>query len=210
MKIFTRDDVNIANTITAIGILLTAWFITFVFGGSKDYPLIFSLSVLIGISDWLDGWLARRWDIVTSLGSDLDKLRDKAYACSAFYFFLNELWHLPEQSLLYLIKGLIILILVIEALLVTTWIIGKIKVLPTQSHRDGKIKAAIYFGTISWWFFLRCLEGPLKFDIGKSLYPLFSISLLLSLGSIYGIRSFYGYLQRYNSLEQKRKVTNAS
>ena len=45
-----------------------------------------SAFVLGAISDWLDGYLARRMGLVTSLGKLLDPLADKILVCSGFVY----------------------------------------------------------------------------------------------------------------------------
>jgi len=42
----------------------------------------------IGVSDVLDGWIARRWGYVTRLGATLDAFADKLAQVSALVFFL--------------------------------------------------------------------------------------------------------------------------
>lgn len=46
--------------------------------------------VLAAISDWLDGYLARRMQLVTSLGKLLDPLADKILVCAGFVFLSAE------------------------------------------------------------------------------------------------------------------------
>jgi len=45
---------------------------------------------LIGISDLLDGWLARRWGLVTELGATLDATADKLAQVACLAFFLGD------------------------------------------------------------------------------------------------------------------------
>ena len=45
---------------------------------------------LIGLSDLLDGWLARRWGIVTELGATLDAGADKLAQVACLAFFLGD------------------------------------------------------------------------------------------------------------------------
>lgn len=46
--------------------------------------------VLGAISDWCDGFIARRWGLVTDLGKLLDPLADKILVCSGFIFMCVE------------------------------------------------------------------------------------------------------------------------
>ena len=44
--------------------------------------------VAAAVTDWLDGYLARRWKLGTALGRNLDPLADKVLTCGAFIFLL--------------------------------------------------------------------------------------------------------------------------
>jgi CDP-diacylglycerol--glycerol-3-phosphate 3-phosphatidyltransferase len=45
---------------------------------------------LAAFTDWLDGYLARRQNLVSSLGRQLDPLVDKVVVCGAFIFLLPD------------------------------------------------------------------------------------------------------------------------
>ena len=46
------------------------------------------LFILAAVTDWLDGYLARKWKMGTALGRSLDPLADKVLNCAAFIFLL--------------------------------------------------------------------------------------------------------------------------
>lgn len=47
------------------------------------YLVAFLLFLLAGISDWVDGYLARRWDLRTRIGAILDPIADKLLMAAA-------------------------------------------------------------------------------------------------------------------------------
>ena len=45
--------------------------------------------IIAAITDWLDGWLARRWNQTSSFGAFLDPVADKLMVCAALLVLLN-------------------------------------------------------------------------------------------------------------------------
>jgi cardiolipin synthase len=66
---------NIPNTITIMRMVLVPALVYFLLQG--EYRSAILVLVVAGISDALDGFIARRFDICTELGSMLDPLADK-------------------------------------------------------------------------------------------------------------------------------------
>ncbi|MEW6593947.1 MAG: CDP-diacylglycerol--glycerol-3-phosphate 3-phosphatidyltransferase [Thermodesulfobacteriota bacterium] len=73
---------NLPNCITLIRVLLVPLFAIFVLEG--NYELAFLIFVAAGISDGLDGFLARVLNQKTPLGAVLDPIADKALLMTAF------------------------------------------------------------------------------------------------------------------------------
>lgn len=78
---------NLPNTITLFRLVLTAIFCAAASSeGVVGYAIALTAFVLGAISDWLDGYLARKLNLVTSLGKLLDPLADKILVCSGFVY----------------------------------------------------------------------------------------------------------------------------
>jgi len=77
------------NQLTFLRILLTPVFLALLF--SSD-PLLRQLSLLVFIiallTDWYDGWVARRWGYITRWGKFLDPLADKVVTSAALIGFI--------------------------------------------------------------------------------------------------------------------------
>ncbi len=84
-------EVNIPNAITFSRLVLTGIFVA---GASLDTVLGHWIAlvsfVIAAISDFLDGYLARRWNQITPMGKLMDPLADKVLVCSAFVYFSAE------------------------------------------------------------------------------------------------------------------------
>lgn len=79
---------NLPNAITLSRLFLTAGFVIFVAWESTwGHVVALILFIAAAVSDFLDGWLARKMNLVTPLGKLLDPLADKILVCSAFVFF---------------------------------------------------------------------------------------------------------------------------
>lgn len=78
---------NLPNSISLFRLVLTAVFCVAASAeGVVGYAIALSAFVLGAFSDWLDGFLARRMGLVTSLGKLLDPLADKILVCSGFVY----------------------------------------------------------------------------------------------------------------------------
>lgn len=78
---------NLPNTITMMRLLLTAVFCAAASAeGTLGYSIALVAFVLGAISDYLDGYLARKMNLVTSLGKLLDPLADKILVCSGYVY----------------------------------------------------------------------------------------------------------------------------
>lgn len=86
-RIFHSALVNLPNTITVCRLVLTGIFV----GGTAlvstvGHWIALVAFVIAAISDWFDGYFARKYGLVTPLGKLLDPVADKVLVCSAFVY----------------------------------------------------------------------------------------------------------------------------
>lgn len=81
---------NLPNSITIARLILTAIFVVSAsIGGTVGLTVALFLFIIAAASDWLDGYFARKLNLVTSLGKLLDPLADKILVAAAFVFFTS-------------------------------------------------------------------------------------------------------------------------
>ncbi|MBI4429588.1 MAG: CDP-diacylglycerol--glycerol-3-phosphate 3-phosphatidyltransferase [Ignavibacteriales bacterium] len=76
------------NQLTFLRIILTPVFIAFLLSSNLTLRQVSLVIFLIAmLTDWYDGWVARRWGYITRWGSFLDPLADKIFASAALFAF---------------------------------------------------------------------------------------------------------------------------
>jgi cardiolipin synthase len=165
---------NVPNLITIARILLvpfTVWLIL-----SEAYGFAFLAFAIAGISDGVDGYIARRYELRSELGAYLDPLADKALLVS-IYITLGFLKFLPPW--------LVILVVTRDVMIVSafllSWMMAKpVKVAP---HMVSKVN------TVGQLVLIVAVLGTLEFEL--SLEPFLSIgmaavaALTVASGAIY-------------------------
>ena len=77
---------NIPNFITIFRVLVVPFFIFFLFQFDLKYRVVaLILFSLASISDFLDGYIARKYDLVSTFGKITDPFADKILILSAFF-----------------------------------------------------------------------------------------------------------------------------
>ncbi len=131
---------TIPNQLTITRIVLTPFFAFFFLSNNKILNQIsLFIFIIAALTDWYDGWLARKFNYISNLGKFLDPLADKILTSTAFLCFVAlgilELW--------------MVLIIVIRDILVT--------LLRVYGQYKGHILAASFLAkvkTIIQMFFL--------------------------------------------------------
>lgn len=77
------------NQLTILRILLTPIFVYYLFSSNPlDKEIALGIFIIAAITDWYDGYVARRWGYVTRWGKFLDPLADKVLTSAAFISFV--------------------------------------------------------------------------------------------------------------------------
>ena len=95
----TPNNLTIARMIIVpflVIFLLTGW------GGEANRYISLTLFVVASVTDWFDGYLARKNNLVTNFGKFMDPLADKLLVCSAMICMI-DLKRLPAWFVIIII-----------------------------------------------------------------------------------------------------------
>ncbi|QSB13457.1 CDP-diacylglycerol--glycerol-3-phosphate 3-phosphatidyltransferase [Natronosporangium hydrolyticum] len=136
---------NAANVITAVRLALIPVFVALVVVSGMTHSGWLAAACLVflaaSLTDFLDGWIARRYGLVTSFGKVADPIADKALTGTALLLlsWYGELWWLVTLVILgreFAVTGL------------RFWVIRR-GVIPAS--RGGKLKTALQIAAIAWY-----------------------------------------------------------
>jgi CDP-diacylglycerol---glycerol-3-phosphate 3-phosphatidyltransferase len=102
--------VNLPNKLTLSRFALTVAFLIVMFASNLPYheTLALAFFVAAGISDFLDGQIARRRNLITNFGILMDPLADKIMVCSAFIAFVELGWFAAWMAVIVVARELAI------------------------------------------------------------------------------------------------------
>ena len=83
---------NTPNKLTVLRVIMVPFFVFFMLsgcGGDASKWIALALFVVASLTDLLDGYLARRDNLVTDFGKFMDPLADKLLVCSALICFVE-------------------------------------------------------------------------------------------------------------------------
>ena len=77
---------NLPNKLTVLRVIMVPFFVAFMLsdlGGAANKYIALALFCVASFTDFLDGYLARKHNLVTNFGKFMDPLADKLLVCSA-------------------------------------------------------------------------------------------------------------------------------
>ena len=147
---------NVPNQLTCLRLLLAV--IVFCLIPYEHYLTCMTLFLLAAASDWLDGWYARKYGVVTVLGRILDPFADKVIICGTFIFLLVE----PGMAEIpFGLRAWMVVVIVGRELLVTA-LRGFIEQQGTDfsAKWSGKLKMGFQCGAAAGALFYLSLSEP--------------------------------------------------
>jgi len=175
---FAAEEIfNVPNKISAARLVLS--FVFFALLPMKLYWAAFVVFLIAAGTDWVDGWYARKFNMVTKLGRVLDPFCDKILICGAYILLAVEMdaifpWYAR-------IAGWMAVVVVGRELLVT--------VLRSMIEGAGGDFSAKMAGKLKMWFQCiavgACIVGLAIFASGKPVPNWLNILIAVSVwGSV--------------------------
>jgi CDP-diacylglycerol--glycerol-3-phosphate 3-phosphatidyltransferase len=89
-----KIKMNLPNKLTLFRVILTPLFMVFLLCDGIPNNLFWALVVFVTacVTDWADGVIARKYNLITNLGKFLDPLADKILVMSALICFAGKGW----------------------------------------------------------------------------------------------------------------------
>lgn len=111
---------NVPNILTLSRLVLVGIMMAFL---TVAIPYASSAALLVfavaGITDWLDGHLARKHNLITAFGRLMDPLTDKVLVCAAFVCFVEIQVAMPGGRSVSLVPAWITVVIIAREFLVT-------------------------------------------------------------------------------------------
>ena len=165
----TVSPLNLPNSLTVSRLVLTAIFVIgFILGswGPIGYGIALVAFIVAAVTDFLDGYFARKLNLVTSLGKLLDPIADKVLTASAFIFLCDH-EKIPCPA------WVVVIILAREFLVTGLRQIAVEKGQVIAADWSGKWKTGFQIGfciTALVWLFLESL-GQQEFFLARLAHP---------------------------------------
>lgn len=144
---------NIPNYITLTRIFISVWIFKIGFY-QEDNPLtLLFLATAAGVSDVLDGWLAKAKHWETKFGAAFDPAADKIFiAAILVVFYMLDYW--PKDNVLTPIKVLKCFagfLTAVEIMLIVFYLVGLYQKIPLLASKWGKWKMRFFCSAAYVW-----------------------------------------------------------
>ena len=195
---------NLPNKLTVSRFVLTVFFLWALFSPFRyNGTLALFIFCLAGVTDFLDGHLARSRNLITNFGKLMDPLADKIMTCSAFVAFV-ESTHLNHNAPVKVAAWMVIIIVARELAITGLRLLAASKNVVLAAERFGKHKTISQIVTIiallvvdaceEWPAALKNLFDPWIAGLAEVMLWL-TVALTVASGVIYLWRNRQIYLE---------------
>jgi CDP-diacylglycerol--glycerol-3-phosphate 3-phosphatidyltransferase len=142
---------NLANRLTSFRIVATVFFVMALLLPHFPFGKTVALGIFLvaSLTDWLDGWVARKRGQLTNFGVLLDPVADKILTTAAFICFIEQAAHPGEAKSAPLVQGWMVLVIVSrDFLIMGLRLIAREKGVVLRAELLGKHKTVSQMVTI--------------------------------------------------------------
>jgi cardiolipin synthase len=177
---------NLPNTISIIRIIITPVLILSIINGFTKQALI--LFILAAISDFLDGFLARRFKSETIIGSYLDPIADKILISTTYLVFFYEGYISYWITVIVITRDILILI----GSIISFFLHKKPKVIPIKISKVNTMIQLLYI----FWI-LNYISSPSVFHWKTDLILVIITSFTTIFSGIFYIKKYFKNMKTY-------------
>lgn len=180
---------TVPNVLSFVRLILVPVYLVTFLNGEYDKAII--VVVVSGLTDFLDGWIARKFNQISELGKMLDPLADKltqmALAVS-FYFSFRE----SADQLLRTFSPIFWFFVIKEALMIIgAVILIKMELKPSAAKMAGKVATFAYYIVMILLLCFAPVFGAFRHFFAM---PAVAIVVLVSVSVILTLVAFFSYL----------------
>ena len=107
---------NLPNRLTVLRVLLIPFFVFFLLNDFTKYHFFIALGIfaVASLTDWFDGRIARKRNLITNFGKFMDPLADKLLVCSALISLVylmrhHDAWYSPRKAIIFTVAVIVII-----------------------------------------------------------------------------------------------------
>jgi CDP-diacylglycerol--glycerol-3-phosphate 3-phosphatidyltransferase len=160
--------------------------------------LAFVVFIATGVSDWLDGYLARRQKLVSNFGKFMDAITDKILVIGLMVAFVEQ-----YRSVLFLV--MVLLTLCREFSVSGMRMVAATKGVVVAAERGGKVKTVMQLVAVGFLLFVPMMERDLARFLPFSVTDYYDIIHNIGIGlfvvaTLLALNSGVNYLRKYRGL----------
>ena len=188
---------NLPNILTVLRIVLTFVFIYFVLSPGLNAKILAAFSfILAALTDFYDGYLARKKNIITDFGKLMDPIADKFLILAAFFVFAQ----------MHLIAVWMVVVVAAREILITGHrIIVKRKGSVIPAEKAGKIKTTAQIAVICVVLLYLILDEAL--NIPEAYFIILIINALMVGVVLITTSSGISYINHYKFASNARVIS---